>query len=221
MQTEVLKVETRILIPGKAGAIEALVSEEAVSEVGIICHPHPLYQGTMHNKVVVSIARAWQSLGIQTVRFNFRGVGESAGEYDNGIGEAADLESVLQWVLSTKPAAKIWLAGFSFGAYISLKVATHWPALSGLLSVGPALSLFDFTEIALPACPWLVIHGEQDEFIPAEKVRAWYEGVISMKKPDMRCELLIVPEGSHFFHGQLLVLKQAVIDFTEQARLAP
>src|SRR5436189_4416294 len=95
------------------------------SMIGVVCHPHPLYQGTMHNKVVTTIAKAWQEMGMSTLRFNFRGVGLSEGEYGHGEGEQEDLKAVLNWILEQFPNAKICLGGFSFGAFIAAKVAAE------------------------------------------------------------------------------------------------
>ena len=115
--------EERIYIAGPEGKLEANVSGLGsplqVFNIGIICHPHPLHQGTMHNKVVTTVTRTWQKLGLATVRFNFRGVGESEGHYGEGKGEIEDLKAVIVFAQQRHPEAKIWLAGFSFGAVIS------------------------------------------------------------------------------------------------------
>jgi len=133
--------EESMYLEGPVGRLEALISgikethDESV--VGIICHPHPLYQGTMHNKVVTTVIRAWQQLGFSTVRFNFRGVEGSEGSYNEGIGEVEDLQAVFKWVKASMPNAKIWVGGFSFGAYIAAQFSAQH-LIAGLITVAPA-----------------------------------------------------------------------------------
>src|SRR5262245_17371247 len=137
-------------ITGQAGQIETIVSpplpaaDQPKKIIAIICHPHPLYGGTMNNKVVTTIARALYDLHIWTVRFNFRGIGKSEGSYANGMGEIQDLTAVLAWVREHFPDYEIWLAGFSFGAYIATSVAAHEKEIAQLITIAPAVTHFDF-----------------------------------------------------------------------------
>ena len=158
----------------------------------------------MHNKVVTMTARALRELGIDTVRFNFRGAGGSAGDFDEGVGETADLETVAAWVRARRPEAALWLAGFSFGAYVSLRAsAALQPAL--VLSIAPPVGRsWDFDALTLPACPWLVIQGEADEVVDPAAVFAWLDGL-----PEAP-ELVRMPETDHFFHRKLMDLRGAV-----------
>ena len=201
-----------LLLDGPAGPIETIVEapEPDVAPrpvVAIVCHPLPTEGGTMHNKVVTMAARALRESGVTTVRFNFRGVGQSAGVFDEGAGEADDLRAVAAWVRRERPHARLWLAGFSFGAYVSIKVAAELdPGL--LISIAPpAGRSWDFDAIALPQCPWLVIQGEADEIVDPQAVYDWLAAIGTRRKPPV---LVRVPETSHFFHRKLMDLRGAI-----------
>ena len=203
---------TPLTLAGPAGALELIVEapEADVAPrpvVAIVCHPLPTEGGTMHNKVVTMAARALRECGVTTVRFNFRGVGGSAGEFDDGTGEADDLRFVAAWVRRERPHARLWLVGFSFGAYVTIKTAAELdPSL--LISIAPpAGRSWDFEAIALPQCPWLVIQGEADEIVDPQAVYDWLEDVGARRKPPT---LVKIPETSHFFHRKLMDLRGAV-----------
>jgi len=137
-----MSVTNSFMLPGPAGQLEALVStpqQNARETVAIICHPNPLFEGTMHNKVVTTIAKAFDLLGLTTVRFNYRGVGKSEGEYGETIGETEDCLAIVDWVQKTYPNYSLWLSGFSFGAYISASVANQM-AVAQLVSIAPAVN---------------------------------------------------------------------------------
>ncbi len=179
--------------------------------IGVVCHPHPLYQGTMHNKVVTTICKAWQNLAMPTVRFNFRGVGESEGHYNQGVGERMDLEAVLSFFQGIFPDIQFWLAGFSFGSYIALQVAAEpktFP-VQALLSVAPPVHHFAFDKTLLPTCPWVIIQGTADSVVPYEKVLNWAKD-LELKKSNLK---FISMEGAeHFFHGRLVELNTIIQD---------
>ena len=207
--------EIPVFVQGSAGSLEALISgigDSNRKHVGIICHPHPLYQGSMDNKVVTTIARIWQHLEFSTVRFNFRGVGKSEGNYGNGVGEVEDLGAVFKWAQQNAPGAHVWLAGFSFGAFIATQFAAE-NSINGLITIAPALSLFDFVKLKMPNCPWLIIHGEQDELVPIEKIKEWYHSLMTRKAEGMPLELVTLTNATHFFHGYLNDLKGAIEEF--------
>lgn len=194
-----IKEETEVFINGPAGQLELLAGEPVGEERrawGIICHPHPLFGGTMHNKVVTTLVRTFQNLGLNTLRFNFRGVGRSEGEYDNGDGELQDLLAVIDWVQRERGNFNIWLAGFSFGAYIALKAATQIP-VKKLVTVAPPVQNFPVQNLPPITCPWVLVQGEQDEVVAASEVFAWAES------QDPKPIIIRMPEASHFFHGQL------------------
>ena len=199
---------TTLTLPGPAGALEVAVDlpdndVQALPLVAIVCHPLPTEGGTMHNKVVTMSARALRELGAATVRFNFRGAGDSQGSFDNGNGESDDLRAVAAWVRAQRPDDKLWLAGFSFGAYVSLRMAQELkPDL--LISIAPPAGRWDFDSIALPTMPWLVIQGEADEVVDPQAVYDW----LDRTKAD--AELVRIPDTSHFFHRKLIDLRGAI-----------
>lgn len=193
---------------GPAGVLEVMTTWPKQTNkvaVGIICHPHPLHQGTMHNKVVTTIAKAFDQIGLATVRFNFRGVGKSAGEYGYTVGESDDLRAVLQWVNTVLPNYSIWLAGFSFGAYITAKVANQQTKIKQLVTVAPAVTHHDFTDFTRIHCPWLVIHGDQDDVIPLVAVKTWVEN------PPSPLKFIVMKGAGHFFHERLIELKELLV----------
>lgn len=200
----------RLSLAGSAGVIEALrddpmVPPGAVSRgVAVIAHPHPLFGGTMNNKVVQTLARAFVQCGWSAVRFNFRGVGASAGAHDHGQGEAADLLAVVEQVApSSVPLA---LAGFSFGAFVTANaVATLWAQrpMDKIVLVGTAASRFDVAPLPPEAHDrTLVVHGEADDTVPLAAVMDW-------ARPQL-LPVTVVPGVEHFFHGQLTLLKHLV-----------
>lgn len=201
--------EKAISLPGPAGNLELLTSmpnNVHASIIGVVCHPHPLFGGTMHNKVVYTIARAFKEMNIPTVRFNFRGVGASQGNYAEGIGETDDVLAILHWLKTLYPYHHIWLAGFSFGSFVAARATKLWPAVTQLISVAPPVVNFDFTELPPFHCPWLVIQGAQDEVVAPSAVFTWLESLVN--PPDIIC----MQGSSHFFHGQLVELRQTLIN---------
>ena len=159
-----------LTIGGPAGKLEALLEAPPVpsplqpSDFAVICHPHPLHGGSMQNKVVYTIASACQERSMPTLRFNFRGVGASAGSYDEGRGEIQDTLAVVAFGRARWPDAALTLAGFSFGAVVSLMAAAA-AAPSRLISVAPAVGGYGAGSIARPACPWLIVQGDADEVV--------------------------------------------------------
>lgn len=215
MQNEYTKEQT-FFISGRQGQLEVLASDVLKNGtaqpilIGVVCHPHPLFHGTMNNKVVTTIIKTWHDLEVPTVRFNFRGVGKSEGRYGDGIGETEDLQTVLDWLRSQNPNSEFWLGGFSFGSYISMGVASRnqYP-IQALLSIAPPVHLFNFAAVAIPTCPWVIIQGQQDEIVSYASVSEWYSEA-QLKTQNMDIELLTLPRASHFFHGQLIELKAMI-----------
>lgn len=196
-----------LLLPGAAGAIELACATPdagiARAGVAIISHPHPLQGGTMHNKVVTIIERSLLELGMTTVRFNFRGAGRSEGVHDNGIGETDDLVAIATWLRAVRPGDALWLAGFSFGSYVTLRAAGRLDPAQ-LILVAPPVGRWDFGDIAPPACPWLVVQGEDDEVVDAKAVFAWAETLAPA------AHLVRMPDTGHFFHRRLMDLRGAL-----------
>ena len=198
-----------LAIAGPAGRIEAaldLPEPDAVPQpvLAIVCHPLPTEGGSMHNKVVTMTARALRESGITTLRFNFRGVGQSEGVFDDGQGELDDLRAVAAWARAEHPDKALWLAGFSFGAWVSLRAAVELGA-AALVSIAPPVGRsWSFDDIAIPSIPWLLIQGEADEIVDAGAVFEW---VATLATPP---RLVKMPDTSHFFHRKLIDLRGAV-----------
>lgn len=198
----------RLTLAGPTGAIEAVRDTPpdgtASRGVAIIAHPHPLFGGTMDNKVVQTLARAFVQCGFTAVRFNFRGVGGTAGVHDEGRGELQDLLEVVRQVAPDGPLA---LAGFSFGAFVtSHALAQLWGerAIERVVLVGTAASRFTVAPVPPDAhLQTLVVHGEADDTVPLASVMDW-------ARPQI-LPVTVIPAGGHFFHGQLPLLKSLVV----------
>lgn len=196
--------EQKLLIPGPLGELEAIfTAPESFDRLAIICHPHPLFQGTMHNKVVTTIAKAFQLKNYATLRFNYRGVGASAGKYGEIQGEIEDCLSVYKWAQQFSNV-KISLAGFSFGAFISASVANQ-KSCEQLISVAPAVNNANFLSLNNIKCPWFVFEAQADELIPAAAVEDF------VNQTQIAIELIQFPGASHFFHGKLIELREELV----------
>jgi len=183
----------RTTLAGPAGALQALIETpltegqalQPVSAFAVVCHPHPLYGGTLDN---------------------FRGVGASAGSYDAGRGETADALAVIAYGRRRWPNAALWLAGFSFGGAVAVRAAGE-AGPQRLIAVAPGITTITVTDAAPPACPWLIVQGDADEVVPPEAVRAWAQKL--SPAPEMR----VLPGAGHFFHGRLNELRDVVLAF--------
>lgn len=199
-------------ISGDAGDIEVLITlPQTLTEltpIAIISHPHPLYGGTMTNKVVHILAKTFSALNAITVRFNFRGVGKSQGEHDHGIGESEDLQTLVARLKHWRPSSPIWLAGFSFGAYVTAKAQAKMKPERVLL-VAPPVSMYDFEKLDEIKAPWIVVQGEEDEVIDAAAVKSWFA---SHSNSDNAAQLLWMSDAGHFFHGKLNEVKALILE---------
>lgn len=202
------------LIEGSVGAIEVRYSSvehgSDPKRLVVFSHPHPLHGGTMNNKVVTTMERAFQHLGYATVAYNFRGVEKSEGEYDHGEGEQADLLAVIKWAKQTFKSEHLTLAGFSFGSYVSLNVAhSKQIKVNALCTVAPPVGLYDFSDLFSKEggeeISWTLIQGGQDEVISAQEVLNW--AMSQPNKPDVYWR----ERAGHFFHGELIWLKRVVL----------
>ena len=195
----------RQAIQGPAGALECAVDLPVSDALGtaVLCHPHPQHGGTMDNKVVQTMARAMVGLGWRAVRFNFRGVGNSAGTWDEGQGEIDDAMAVVAAYRTL--GTRLVLGGFSFGGYIASQAASRLSAAGDdqaaerLLLIGPAVQSFDMAPVPADT---LLIQGEADDVVPMPAVLAWAR--------TQSLPVTVVPGAGHFFHGQLPVLKQII-----------
>jgi len=194
-------------IAGPAGALQVL-EEKTVPEpvaVAVICHPHPLHGGALTNKVVHQLAKTFNDMGAVSVRFNFRGVGKSEGEYDEGQGELEDLVAITRWAGERWQGLPLWLAGFSFGGFIALKGAQRLEPRR-LITVAPAVNYFPAESLRLPGLDWLLIQGDSDDIVPAVQVKKWLQSL------EYQPRIVMIEGAGHFFHGRLNALRQALID---------
>ncbi len=196
-------VEQKLLVKGPVGDIETVIrTSDVANSVAVCCHPHPLHGGTLTNKVVHTLHRTFHERGAHTVRFNFRGVGKSEGSFADGEGEIEDLAAVLEWVKHAWPELPIILSGFSFGAFVSLKMVGKFP-LATLVSVAPPVEHLYFTDIIIPQFPWVVIQPMADEVVDPKAVVRWFH-----KNKTPQSALIEIEAGSHFLHGKLVEMKQ-------------
>ena len=212
-------VSTALTLTGPAGALETItafpLNSGTMRAIGVICHPHPLYGGTLTNKVVHAMSRTLNDLGVGTVRFNFRGVGASEGQYAYGVGETEDLIAVIDWVNASYPDHTVWLAGFSFGAYIAL-LGAQQRLVTRLITIAPPVNMFDLSAVAAPDCPWLLIQGDQDEIVPCHDVLTWatklgaVTDLASTANLQRTPQVICMQNADHFFHGRLNDLREVL-----------
>ena len=197
-----------LTIPGPAGRIEALLEtprEPDGRRIAVLCHPHPQHQGTMKNKVVHTLSRAMNDLGMPAIRFNFRGVGASEGAFSEGIGETEDVLAVVDWAAGKFPDYERCLLGFSFGGIVAARAALSVSPVQ-LITVAPAATrMGGLLDGRQPECPWLIVQGESDDVVPCDEIVAWVNGLTPGP------ELVVVPDTGHFFHGRLTRLREIVV----------
>ena len=202
-----------LFIPASHGQLEAILKEPAgdVKGVGLVCHPHPLGGGTMHNKVVFRAAAGLVDAGLITLRFNFRGVGASTGEHSEIPGGKQDVNDALNFLSEKYPDQPITLAGFSFGARTGMEVGMNDDRVVRLISIGTPVDKYgDFDFLTAVRKPILLVHGARDEFGAEENIRALYEQVAA----NTEAELIVFPNCGHFFDDDLNGLRDAVKDWT-------
>jgi alpha/beta superfamily hydrolase len=203
-------------LAGPAGKLEcearAAAPDVARHVIAVICHPLSTDGGSMHNKVVTMIERSLRESGVDTVIFNFRSVGQSEGAFDSGNGESDDLAAVVAWARKVRPGAPLWLAGFSFGSYVSIRNAVRLGA-DALISIAPPAAGrgWDFGPLDLPTCPWLVVMGDADEIVEPQAVYDWVESIPEATRP----HLVKMEDTSHFFHRRLMDLRGLIKNGTK------
>lgn len=193
-------------IPGSAGRLQIIYRESNQDLPAVlVCHPHPQYGGTMHNKVTYRIAKAFSDKGHPVLRFNFRGVDLSEGEWAEGIGETDDAKACIDWLAQRHSA--IWLAGFSFGAYAGLNAVVNDTRVERLFAVAPAVSLYDFSFLDNEQRPLTVVHGSDDEIVPYAKVKEWTDNHPIAK-------LNVIEGAGHFFPKYMEEMLSALLSST-------
>lgn len=191
---------TSLEVPGPEGPLEALLQEHAGVDhpiAALVLHPHPLYGGTFHNKVVHRTASALVGLGAAVLRINFRGVGKSAGRHDRGRGELEDARAAWRWLANRHPESRLWLAGFSFGSGVAARLAASEPNCERVVLIAPPVASQDFSVMKHSAVPKLVIQGAADDVCPRAQLDEQFPAWAELKR------LIVVPGASHFFDRKL------------------
>ncbi len=195
--------------PGPAGPLEALIDMRDGSPIRaavVFAHPHPQYDGSMHTKVVFRSAKALARIGCEVVRFNFRGVGQSAGAFDSGDGEMADFKAAIDFMAARRPGVPIWAAGMSFGAWIALEAGAADDRVSQLLAIAPPVDRYPFTAVRACVKPKFLIHGEGDELVALQDVWRFYGELVEPK------ELVVIDAADHLFDGRTSEVADAIED---------
>ncbi|HET7258596.1 MAG TPA: alpha/beta family hydrolase [Candidatus Acidoferrum sp.] len=185
-------------------------SEGAARMAAVVCHPHPLFGGTMHNKVVYQAAKALDALGLPVLRFNFRGAGMSEGKHDRGEGERGDVRAALDFLAAEYPAIPLLLAGFSFGCWVGLRAGCEDARVTSLIGLGAPVNNADFSYLKECGKPKLFVHGRKDQFGDAEKLRSLVNSLPGENK------LVVVENADHFFAGKLNELHAAITNWMQE-----
>ncbi len=205
-----------VFVNGPEGRLEGRYRHGGApdSPTAIVLHPHPQHGGTMNNKIVYALYQAFVRRDFSVLRFNFRGVGRSQGEFDSGLGELSDAASALDWLQTFNPNAKsCWIGGFSFGAWIAMQVLMRRPEIHGFISVAPPANQFDFTFLAPCPSSGLIIHGDRDELVPEPAVAKLVERLSTQRI--IKIDYNIVSGANHFFHNQIDEFTRRVDDYLD------
>ena len=201
-------------IPGPVGQLECLIDGPAGEPRAavVFAHPLPTEGGTMHTKVVYQSAKALTRIGCVVLRFNFRGVGRSAGTWDAGPGEMDDYRAAVDFMAARHPGLELWAAGFSFGSHVALTVGAEDDRICALIGIAPPVDKYDYSKVKASTKPKFIIHGSEDELIPLQAVRRFYAQLPEPK------EMIEVDRANHLFDGQASevgdVLEDLLVDFT-------
>lgn len=198
-------------IPGAVGALEVLIDKPAGDPraVVVFAHPLPTEGGTMHTKCVFQASKALSRIGCVVLRFNFRGVGRSAGAWDEGRGEMDDFRSAVNYMAAEHPGLEMWAAGFSFGSHVAATIGAADERVCALIMIGPPVNKYEFAAVKTSSKPKFIIHGESDELIPIQLVREFYAQL-----PEPR-EFVEIDRANHLFDGQASEVGDALEDLLE------
>ena len=207
-----------VIFNGPEGRLEGRYTHSRTpnAPVALLLHPHPQHGGTMNNKVVYSLYQTFVRRGFSALRFNFRGVGRSQGQFDNGPGEMSDAASALDWMQSYNPnASGCWIGGFSFGAWIGMQLMMRRPEISGYISVAPPASIYDFTFLAPCPASGLIVHGGKDDLVPVASVEKLTQKLAAQKT--ISIDYRVIESADHFFMDDLNILSDHVEDYLDTA----
>ncbi|MEI9986887.1 MAG: alpha/beta hydrolase [Aliidongia sp.] len=205
-----------VIINGPEGRIEGRYqhSREPNAPIALLLHPHPQHGGTMNNKIVYALFRAFTKRGFSTLRFNFRGVGRSQGSFSRGEGELSDAASALDWLQTyNQNAAGCWIGGFSFGAWIGMQLLMRRPEIDSFISIAPPASMYDFTFLAPCPSSGLIVHGDADEIVAPESVQKLVNKLSHQR--DIKIEYHLLKGANHFFTDKMPELEQVISDYLD------
>jgi alpha/beta superfamily hydrolase len=203
-----------VMFAGPDGRLEGRYhhSGESNAPLALILHPHPLHGGTMNNRITYAMYRSFEKLGFSTMRFNFRGVGRSQGRYDGGIGEISDAAAALDWMQMVNPnSGGLWIAGYSFGAFVGMQLLMRRPEISGWISVAPPANHYDFGFLAPCPCGGLMLHGDADELVPEPAVRKLVDKLNTQK--GVTIDYRVYQGADHVFASHADTVSVAVEDY--------
>lgn len=209
-----------VFFNGPAGRIEGRYTQSADKKAKaiLVLHPHPSYGGTMNNKVVYSAYKTFVENGFTTLRINFRGVGKSQGQFDNGVGELTDAATAIDWLQLNNPfSAGYWIAGFSFGAWIAMQLIMRRPEISNFIAISPPVNKYDFGFLSPCPIPGLIAQGNQDSVVPEESVLELMERLSKQKQS--KVEYKTIYGGDHFFRSKLPELEHAISEYIGEKSL--
>ena len=207
-----------VIFNGPEGRLEGRYhhSKHANAPIALVLHPHPQHGGTMNNKVTYALYQTFVARGFSVLRFNFRGVGRSQGEFDNGIGEMSDAAAALDWMQTHNPSAKTcWIGGFSFGAWISMQLMMRRPEISGFISIAPPADAHDFTFLAPCPASGLIVHGDKDEVVEKDAVDKLAAKLSSQK--NIVIDYQVIPGANHFFAEKMDKMNAIVAKYLDDA----
>ncbi len=208
-----------VILNGPAGRLEGRYHHSKIKDapLALVLHPNPQHGGTMNNKITFALFNAYKERGFSVLRFNFRGVGRSQGTYDEGEGELSDAASALDWMQEINPNAPyVWVAGFSFGAWIGMQLLMRRPEIEGFVSVAPPAHTEDFTFLAPCPTSGVFLHGGRDDVVPQESVSALVQELHNQKGIDI--DFRVLPEANHFFHNNIDLMVENMHDHMNNAK---
>lgn len=205
---------TEIILSGAEGRLEAKLhkADNSDAPVALVLHPHPLYGGTMNNKVVYNIYHSFVDAGFTVLRFNFRGVGKSSGKFDNGVGELIDAATVLDWLQTTFADAKsYWVSGFSFGSWIAMQLLMRRPELKQFVAVSPPVAQYDFSFLSPCPTSGLIIQGDKDSVVSVDEVSNFVDRISTQR--NITIDYNIIANADHFFRNNLPDLREITTSY--------